>query len=58
MQSPHGGAASYDRLDLRLPDMAARARLESRLAEAPPTAVAGQAVQQVITTDGVKLRLG
>jgi phosphomannomutase len=38
--------------------MAARARLEARLAEAPPTEVAGAAVQEVITTDGVKLRLG
>jgi UDP-N-acetylglucosamine 1-carboxyvinyltransferase len=31
---------------------------EQRLAEAPPTDVAGAAVQEVITTDGVKLRLG
>jgi len=45
-------------LDLRLPDMAARAQLETRLAEAPPTEVAGMPVQEVIRTDGVKLRLG
>jgi phosphomannomutase len=38
--------------------MAARARLEARLAAAPPDAVAGHPVQEVITTDGVKLRLG
>jgi len=58
LQQRCGGAAAYDRLDLRLADMAARARLEARLAEAPPTEVAGAAVQEVITTDGVKLRLG
>ena len=58
LQARCGGAAHYDRLDLRLADMAARARLEARLAEAPPAEVAGEPVQQVITTDGVKLRLG
>ena len=58
LQAQCGGAAAYDRLDLRLPDMATRRRLEQRLAEAPPTEVAGAAVQQVVTTDGVKLRLG
>jgi phosphomannomutase len=58
LQKAHGGAASYDRLDLRLPDMAARRSLEARLAEAPPAAVAGSPVQEVISTDGVKLRLG
>jgi phosphomannomutase len=58
LQQHCGGAAAYDRLDLRLADMAARKRLEARLAEAPPTEVAGAAVQEVITTDGVKLRLG
>lgn len=58
LQERCGGAAHYDRLDLRLADMAARARLEARLAEAPPAEVAGAPVQEVITTDGVKLRLG
>lgn len=58
LQQRCGGAAAYDRLDLRLADMAARQRLEARLAEAPPTEVAGATVQEVITTDGVKLRLG
>jgi phosphomannomutase len=58
LQARCGGAAAYDRLDLRLADMAARARLEARLAAAPPDAVAGHPVQEVITTDGVKLRLG
>jgi phosphomannomutase len=58
LQQRCGGASHYDRLDLRLPDMETRARLEARLAEAPPAEVAGAAVQEVITTDGVKLRLG
>jgi phosphomannomutase len=56
LQQRCGGAASYDRLDLRLPDMAARERLERRLAEAPPSEVAGAAVQERTSTDGVKLR--
>jgi phosphomannomutase len=38
--------------------MAARRNLEARLAQAPPADVAGSPVQEVITTDGVKLRLG
>jgi phosphomannomutase len=58
LQARCGGAAAYDRLDLRLADMAARVRLESFLATTPPTEVAGSPVQEVITTDGVKLRLG
>jgi phosphomannomutase len=58
LQRAHGGAAHYDRLDLRLPDMAARRQLETRLAQTPPADVAGSPVQNVITTDGVKLRLG
>jgi phosphomannomutase len=58
LQQAHGGAAAYDRLDLRLPDMASRRRLEELLAATPPTEVAGQAVLEVIRTDGVKLRLG
>jgi phosphomannomutase len=58
LQQRCGGAAAYDRLDLRLPDMAARSRLEQLLAATPPSEVAGVAVQQVIRTDGVKLRMG
>jgi phosphomannomutase len=58
LQRRCGGAAAYDRLDLRLADMAARARLEARLADTPPAEVAGAPVREVISTDGVKLRLG
>ena len=58
LQARCGGAAAYDRLDLRLADMAARSRLERFLAETPPQAVAGAPVREVISTDGVKLRLG
>jgi phosphomannomutase len=58
LQQRCGGAAAYDRLDLRLPDMECRRRLEATLAAAPPREVAGSPVLDVITTDGVKLRLG
>jgi len=58
LQARCGGAAAYDRLDLRLRDMATRRRLEDFLAATPPAEVAGAPVQEVITTDGVKLRLG
>lgn len=58
LQNKHGGASHYDRLDLRLASMEARRRLETLLAETPPNDVAGVAVQEIITTDGVKLRLG
>ncbi|WP_094555859.1 phosphoglucosamine mutase [Synechococcus sp. 1G10] len=58
LQADHGGASAYDRLDLRLRDMASRERLERQLAQDPPTSVAGWPVQEVVSTDGVKLRLG
>ena len=58
LQARCGGPSHYDRLDLRLPDMASRLRLERRLVDAPPGEVAGASVQEVIRTDGVKLRLG
>ena len=58
LQQQHGGASHYDRLDLRLADMEARRRLESLLAQATPAEVAGMPVQEVITTDGIKLRMG
>ena len=58
LQRRCGGGAAYDRVDLRLADMAARQRLEARLAEDPPVEVAGMPVQEVIRTDGMKLRLG
>ncbi len=58
LQQRCGGASHYDRLDLRLKDMASRQRLEQLLADQPPEQVAGVAVRAVIRTDGVKLRLG
>jgi phosphomannomutase len=58
LQQRHGGASHYDRLDLRLADMEARRRLETLLADTPPEEVAGSPVQSVISTDGIKLRLG
>jgi len=58
LQARCGGASHYDRLDLRLRDMASRSRLEQLLQDAPPQEVAGVAVQELIRTDGLKLRLG
>ena len=58
LQDQHGGASHYDRLDLRLANMEARQRLEQILAKATPKAVAGEAVHEVIRTDGIKLRMG
>jgi len=58
LQHQHGGTSYYDRLDLRLADIEARRRLEVLLAESTPREVAGTAVQNVITTDGIKLRMG
>ena len=58
LQQRCGGSSHYDRVDLRLPDMATRHRLEQLLAQRPPMEIAGSMVQEVITTDGVKLRLG
>ena len=58
LQQCHGGSSHYDRLDLRLPDMDARRRLESLLAATTPKEIAGVPVQDVITTDGIKLRMG
>ena len=58
LQQRHGGASHYDRLDLRLQDMEARRRLETLLASSTPQEVAGAAVVEVNTTDGIKLRMG
>ncbi len=58
LQKRCGGEAYYDRLDLHLADMDCRRRLESLLADKPPQEVAGCAVQEVVTIDGIKLRLG
>ncbi len=52
------GNSSYERIDLRLPNMASRRRLEDLLTQDPPSLVADHPVQEVIRTDGVKLRLG
>ncbi|HGY5555185.1 MAG TPA: phosphoglucomutase/phosphomannomutase family protein, partial [Prochlorococcus sp.] len=58
LQERCGGGSHYDRVDLRLADMASRQRLEVLLNETPPSTVADQPVQEVIKTDGVKLRIG
>lgn len=48
----------YDRVDLRLQDMAARARLQDLLDHGLPTVIAGEPVREVLRQDGVKLRMG
>lgn len=48
----------YDRLDLRLQDMAARTRLQNLLDHGLPAEVAGEPVREVLRQDGVKLRIG
>jgi phosphomannomutase len=58
LRQHYGGASAYDRLDLRLKDMASRQRLEQQLKTSPPQEVAGEPVREIIRTDGVKLRLG
>lgn len=58
LQLQNGGVSHYDRLDLRLADMSARKRLETRLEQSAPETVAGVPVMEVIRTDGIKLRLG
>ncbi len=51
------GMSHYERIDLQLKDLATRHRLEAFLKATPPSNIAGQLVQDVIKTDGVKLRL-
>ena len=58
LQQQHGGSSHYDRLDLRLADMEARRRLETLLDQSTPSTVAGADVLEVISTDGIKLRMG
>jgi phosphomannomutase len=58
LQERCGGGSYYDRVDLRLADMASRRRLEALLNETPPITVADHPVEEVIKTDGVKLRIG
>jgi phosphomannomutase len=57
LQQELGFAKVYDRRDVRLPDAAARAQVETRLAESPFTEIAGSAVTHVRSGDGYKFRL-
>ncbi len=52
------GSSFYERIDLRLKNMTSRQHLEKNLKMNPPSSVADIPVVDVITTDGVKLRLG
>ncbi len=48
----------YDRIDILLPDMATRKRLDMLLKEKTPSLVAGEEVQEVVRIDGIKLIVG
>ncbi len=52
------GPSHYDRVDMRLPNSKSRMKLEALLKESPPLVVAGKKVQEIISIDGFKLRLG
>ncbi|MEM1426673.1 MAG: phosphoglucomutase/phosphomannomutase family protein, partial [Cyanobacteria bacterium P01_H01_bin.130] len=57
LQKRTGFDSAYDRTDLPLADMATRDRLLDRLANDPPTTIAGEGVNSCQTTDGYKFRL-
>lgn len=57
LQKRTGFDSAYDRTDLPLADMETRDRLLTRLANEPPTVIAGQTVESCQTTDGYKFRL-
>jgi phosphomannomutase len=49
--------SEYDRIDLHLSGMDARARLVEKLQTEPPTEIAGQKIVDCLTIDGYKFRL-
>ncbi|MGA7932929.1 MAG: phosphoglucomutase/phosphomannomutase family protein [Kovacikia sp.] len=57
LQERTGFFAEYDRIDLPLASMEARARLLTQLQTQPLTEVAGKKVVDCLTVDGYKLRL-
>ncbi len=58
LQERVGFFSSYDRIDLHLASMEARAKLVERLETQPLTEIAGQAVVDCLAIDGYKFRLG
>ena len=57
LQQRTGFTSEYDRIDLHLANMEARARLVERLQSQPLKEIAGQAVVDCLTVDGYKFRL-
>lgn len=57
LQARVGFFSSYDRIDLHLASMEARAKLVERLETQPLTEIAGQAVVDCLAIDGYKFRL-
>lgn len=58
LQAKTGFFAVYDRIDLHLSGMEARAKLEEQLKNHPPTEIAGAKVINILAIDGYKFRLG
>ncbi len=58
LQKEFGSNSYYERIDLRLASMSSRHRLEALFKEQTPVKVANQIVKEVISIDGIKLRLG
>ncbi len=52
------GVSHYDRIDIRLANMASRERLENLLQETPPDWILTKQVKEITSIDGVKFRLG
>lgn len=50
-------SSAYDRIDLPLPNMEVRAKLQAQLDQQPPQSVAGKAVVSCLTIDGYKFAL-
>ncbi|MBD0268319.1 MAG: phosphoglucomutase/phosphomannomutase family protein [Cyanobacteria bacterium Co-bin8] len=57
LQKKTGYSSAYDRIDLPLPSMEIRAKLQHQLDTQPPEAVAGKVVTDCLTIDGYKFTL-
>ena len=52
------GISYYDRIDMRLANMDSRRKLEDFLNQTPPSFINNESIIEVISIDGIKLRLG
>ena len=51
------GKSYFDRFDLALKDIKMRKRFEDFLINSPPDSIDGELVKEIISIDGIKLRL-